>query len=93
MKLTFLMLAAYCFMAIFSTLDSKPKNDFISIVADCSKQVQFGLSGCTCVEKGHKVMAINTTPHQPDCKPNKFREQCRRLTYSVLAIFVDDHSA
>ena len=42
---TFFILAAYCFMATFSTEDSKPKNDLISIVADCSKHVQSGLSG------------------------------------------------
>lgn len=46
-KPTFLILLVYCFMAIFSTVLSKPKKDFISRLADCSKQVQSSLSGCT----------------------------------------------
>lgn len=44
---TFLMLAAYCFMAIFSAVLSNPKNDLMSILADCSKQVQSSFSGWT----------------------------------------------
>lgn len=55
--LTFLILAEYCFIAIFSTEDSNPKNDFISISAVCSKHVQLGFSGWTYdnhVNKGHK---------------------------------------
>ena len=35
-------------MASFSTAASKPKNDLISRLASCSKQVQSGLSGWTC---------------------------------------------
>lgn len=46
--LTFLMLLVYCFIAIFSTVLSKPKKDLISKLADCSKQVQSSFSGWTC---------------------------------------------
>ncbi len=46
-NLTFLMFAVYCFIAIFSTVLSKPKKDLISRLASCSKQVHAGLSGCT----------------------------------------------
>ena len=42
---TFLMLVAYCFMAIFSTVLSKPKKDLMSRLADCSKHVQSSFSG------------------------------------------------
>lgn len=42
---TFLMLLAYCFMAIFSAVLSKPKKDFMSRLAVCSKQVQSSFSG------------------------------------------------
>lgn len=42
---TFLMLLAYCFMAIFSTVLSKPKKDLMSKLADCSKHVQSSFSG------------------------------------------------
>lgn len=42
---TFLMLLAYCFIAIFSAVLSKPKKDLISRLADCSKQVQSSFSG------------------------------------------------
>ena len=44
---TFLILAVYCLIAIFSTVLSKPKNDLISRLASCSKHVQCGLSGWT----------------------------------------------
>lgn len=47
-RLTFLMLLVYCFIAIFSTVLSKPKKDLISKLADCSKQVQSSFSGWTC---------------------------------------------
>ena len=43
--LTFFMLLVYCFIAIFSTVLSKPKKDLISKLADCSKQVQSSFSG------------------------------------------------
>ena len=45
--LTFFILAVYCFIAIFSTTLSNPKNALICKLASCSKQVQFGFSGCT----------------------------------------------
>lgn len=46
-SLTFLTLAVYCFMAIFSKALSKPKKDRMSSEADCSKQVQSSFSGWT----------------------------------------------
>ena len=39
------MLLVYCFIAIFSTEASNPKNDFTSRVADCSNIVQSLFSG------------------------------------------------
>lgn len=42
------MLAAYCFIAIFSAELSKPKKDLISRLAVCSKHVQSSFSGWTC---------------------------------------------
>lgn len=45
---TFLMLLAYCFIAIFSTVLSKPKKDLMSRLALCSKQVHSSFSGWTC---------------------------------------------
>lgn len=45
--LTRLMFEVYCFMAIFSTVLSKPKNDLMSRDADCSKQVHSSFSGWT----------------------------------------------
>ena len=44
---TFLILLAYCFIAIFSTVLSKPKNDLMSRLAVCSKHVQSSFSGWT----------------------------------------------
>jgi len=43
--LTRLMLDVYCFMAIFSTVLSKPKKDLMSRDADCSKHVHSSFSG------------------------------------------------
>lgn len=51
MHFTFLIFAAYCFMAIFSTMFSKLKKDFISRLALCSKHVQSEFSGCTWKKK------------------------------------------
>lgn len=45
---TFLILLAYCFMAIFSTVLSKPKKDLMSRLAVCSKHVHSSFSGWTC---------------------------------------------
>lgn len=42
---TFLILLAYCFIAIFSTVLSKPKKDLMSRLAVCSKHVQSSFSG------------------------------------------------
>jgi len=67
LELTFLMLAVYCLIAIFSTVLSKPKNDFISKLASCSKHVQWGLSGWT-----YKPHLIVTTCHQMQNKIKRY---------------------
>lgn len=48
------MLLAYCFIAIFSAVVSKPKKDFISRLAVCSKHVQSSFSGWT-YERGQQL--------------------------------------
>lgn len=56
---TFLILLAYCFIAIFSTVLSKPKKDLMSRLAVCSKHVQSSFSGWTCVNAHkHHVLCI-----------------------------------
>lgn len=61
---TFLILLAYCFMAIFSTVLSKPKNDLMSRLADCSKHVQSSFSGWACAHT-HTKEKIQVLPWQP----------------------------
>ena len=57
-KRTFLMLLAYCFIAIFSEEFSKPKNDLMSRLAVCSKHVHSSFSGWTWSHRQHKVMNL-----------------------------------
>lgn len=58
---TFLMLLAYCFIASFSAVLSKPKKDLMSRLAVCSKHVQSSFSGCTCGGGWKCVMDTETS--------------------------------
>lgn len=80
------MLAAYCFMAIFSAVLSNPKNDLMSILADCSKQVQSSFSGWTC----KSIRKTSANPSQISTSP--WREICWSCSDRVAAVFSDDDS-
>ena len=68
---TFLILTVYCLIAIFSTVLSKPKNDFISRLASCSKHVQCGLSGCTYTQPTSHLSV--STAFTSFCQINTFK--------------------
>lgn len=72
---TFLMLLAYCFIAIFSTVLSKPKKDLMSRLADCSKHVQSSFSGWTWKMWEHTVSC---------CTREQKRGLCYHCNYGSL---------
>ena len=69
-------------MASFSTAASKPKNDLISRLASCSKQVQSGLSGWTCKPENKHT---HTHTHTRSQNLSKIRAECShtRIEFSA----------
>lgn len=81
---TFLILLAYCFMAIFSTVLSKPKKDLMSRLAVCSKHVQSSFSGWTCADTSRTFRSHTHTQTWAEIRWQAWRANCTHIYSASL---------